>query len=544
MHRVTGNPYVHHSASIFFLALLTLLLAVPRCMISAFAQEETGAETSEEASADQPSPAPAAPKHLQSARATMQTFLTSNHRKDFAAAAECLDFSSIDASPWQQEDYVVKLKDIIDRLERVDYQKISDDVVGKPYRFAPGATTQPIVISCGNDKIWRFTAETVAAIDELSAEVNERPLIVTSTPWYRRMTPLDNEVWRIVAMFVSILLGFMLGRLAGILLNQIANLLDARQRHFFAVGFRSLARSASFALMVIGLKVGVQFLILNSIVHEISSTLVNISLTAVVAYVSYCLVDVVDAWLTTISTRTLTKMDDMLVPMVRTSLRVTILILLLVQCATILSDKPITSIIAGLGVGGLAIGLAAQDTIKNFFGSMMIFSDRPFDLGDRIVVNGHDGPVESVGFRSTRIRTLEGHLVTIPNGELANQTILNVGKRPSIRRILNLGVTYDTPPDKLQRAVQIVKDVLDGHEGMDPELPPRVFFNDFTESSLNIFAIYWYHPPEYWKYCEFGQQLNFEILTRFNDEGIEFAFPSQTLYLAGDSNRPLTGLTT
>lgn len=140
----------------------------------------------------------------------------------------------------------------------------------------------------------------------------------------------------------------------------------------------------------------------------------------------------------------------------------------------------------------------------------------------------------------TRIRTLDGHLVTIPNGELANKTIQNIGKRPYIRRIMNITITYDTPPEKVRRAVEIVKEILADHEGMKPEMPPRVFFNDFNDASLNIFAIYWYHPPDWWAFCAFGERVNHELLQRFNDEKIDFAFPTQTLHLAGDPNRPLT----
>ena len=164
----------------------------------------------------------------------------------------------------------------------------------------------------------------------------------------------------------------------------------------------------------------------------------------------------------------------------------------------------------------------------------MIFSDRPFELGDRIQVEDFDGVVETVGFRSTRLRTLDGHLVTMPNGELANMSIRNVAKRPNIRRILNLGVTYDTSAEKLQQAIEIVEDVLRDHEGQDPELPARVFFNEFNDSSLNLFVIYWYHPADWWAYCAFSQQVNLEIYQRFNKANIEFAFPSQTIYLAGE----------
>jgi len=230
----------------------------------------------------------------------------------------------------------------------------------------------------------------------------------------------------------------------------------------------------------------------------------------------------------------------MLVPMVRKSLRVTVVILVLVQIAQILSEKPITSIIAGLGIGGLALALAAQDTVKNFFGSVVLFVDKPFEMGDRIVVEGQDGSVEEVGFRSTKIRTLDGHLVTVPNGELANKMIRNIGKRPFIKRIANLSITYDTPPEKVDRAIEIVKEILDGHEGMHPDYPPRVYFNELNADSLNIIVMYWYHPPDYWAYMGFTERFNKEVFRRFAEEGIEFAFPTQTLYLAGDQARPLT----
>jgi small-conductance mechanosensitive channel len=168
-----------------------------------------------------------------------------------------------------------------------------------------------------------------------------------------------------------------------------------------------------------------------------------------------------------------------------------------VSIAQSLSDKPISALIAGLGLGGLAFALAAQDTIKNLFGSLVIFSDKPFGLGDRINYDGHDGTIEEVGLRSTRLRRLDGHQVTIPNGELANKSIHNIAKRPFIRRIFTIGVTYDTSPEKVKEAKAILEDILKDHEGLDPkgELLPRVYFSDFSASSLDFKCMYWYHPP-------------------------------------------------
>ncbi len=349
-----------------------------------------------------------------------------------------------------------------------------------------------------------------------------------------------NEIWRILVLFLAIFIAFVAGKITRYFLSRAADHLDERYPPVLAVALRATARSIGPLLFVAGLEIGLLFLTLPEAVTGIADTLASILFVLALAYVGYCLVDVVGYWLTTLAAKTESKLDDMLSPVVRKSLRVTIALLAVVQAATILSDKPITSLLAGLGVGGLALALAAQDTLKNLFGSLMLFVDKPFEMGDRIVVGGYDGPVEEVGLRSTRIRTLDGHLVTIPNGELAHEKIQNISKRPFLKRVANISVTYDTPPEKVERAVEIIQTILDDHEGMSSDRPPRVVFNEFQDAALNILVIYWYSPPDYWDYLAFNQRVNLEILRRFNEEGIEFAFPTQTLFMAGDPNRPLT----
>ena len=351
---------------------------------------------------------------------------------------------------------------------------------------------------------------------------------------------VGNKLWRILALFGIILIALLLGKIAKFILQRSATRFETRQRFITATTLNAISRGAVFLFAAAGISLGIASLELKAKVAEFFSTLSSILLSVAIAYMLYWLVDVPTKWLAKMAGKTESKLDDMLVPIIRKSLRVTIVVLLLVQVAQILSDKPITSIIAGLGIGGLALALAAQDTIKNFFGSVVLFADKPFEMGDRIVVDGHDGPVTEVGLRSTKIRTFEGHLITVPNGELANKTIQNIGKRPHIRRIVDLTITYDTPSEKIDRALEIVKEILDDHEGMDNEFPPRVFFNEFNAASLNIRAIYWYHPPNYWDFMAFSERFNKEVFRRFNDEGIDFAFPTQTLYLAGDPSRPLS----
>ncbi|OUX37808.1 MAG: hypothetical protein CBE26_02460 [Kiritimatiellaceae bacterium TMED266] len=336
---------------------------------------------------------------------------------------------------------------------------------------------------------------------------------------------------------VLLLLAWVLGSLVVGKLLQVTIRRAARAKRFadrstLQVFFVSLARPIPFLFFVWGLRFGLSSLPVSSVLEALISDVLAVLLTVAVAFFIYSLIDVINHLLTVMASKTATKLDDMMAPMVQKSLRVVVVVLALVQIAQILSDKPITSILAGLGVGGLAIALAAQETIKNFFGSLVIFADKPFELEERIRVGDFDGFVEEVGFRSTRLRTLDGHLVTIPNGELANLMVENVSKRPHIKRVLELGVTYDTTPEKMEEAKAILADILADHEGQNEAYPPRIYFKSFNSSSLDLEVIYWYHPGQYWAFMEHADYVNREILRRFNEAGIEFAFPTRTLYLS------------
>jgi MscS family membrane protein len=350
------------------------------------------------------------------------------------------------------------------------------------------------------------------------------------------VTIAGNELWRVTSLFFIVLAGFIIGRIARHLLLGIGERIRRLGREMPADTFEALARAAGFICFAASLRIGLLFVLLPDRLLEFVGTITDVLVALAIGYTAYCLVDVLDKGMHRRFPNG-SRMGAMLIPLVRKSIRVTVVILTILQVATILSDKPVTSLLAGLGVGGLAVALAAQETIKNFFGSLVLFGDRPFEINDRVVVDGHDGNVTEVGFRSTRIRTLQGNLVTIPNGELANKTILNIGQRPHIQRNFVLSLTYDTPPAKVKRAMEIVLEVLRDHEGRKPDFPPRVWFEGFGASSLDLRVLYWYHPPDWWAYCAFGDRVNMQILERFNAEGISFAFPTQTLYLARDTKR-------
>lgn len=253
----------------------------------------------------------------------------------------------------------------------------------------------------------------------------------------------------------------------------------------------------------------------------------------------YLFVNVVDARLALWAKSTESTIDDILVPLFGKTLRIFIIVLAVIIVLQNLTGVKIGPLLASLGIGGLAVALAAKDSIANFFGTLTILFDKPFQVGERIVIDNYDGVVEGVGFRSTRIRLLTGHLVTIPNEKLVNSGLENIGRRPNIRWLTNIGITYDTPTEKIEKAVSIVRELLADHEGMHPDFPPRVYFNGFNDWSLNIMVVVWYHPPNYWDFQEWVQRTCLEITRRFTDEGIDFAFPTRTLHLANDAKRQL-----
>ncbi len=185
------------------------------------------------------------------------------------------------------------------------------------------------------------------------------------------------------------------------------------------------------------------------------------------------------------------------------------------------------ALIAGLGIGGLAFALAAQDTIKNIFGGITIFTDRPFRIGDRIKVDGFDGFVEDIGIRSTRIRTLERRLVTIPNYKIVEASIENITEEPMRRVLMNIGLTYDTTPEKMNQALSILRNMPNIIVGVDTEVV--AVFSSFASFYLEVKFIFWVKKGS--DIMMVPSDVNMEILRAFNEAQFNFAFPTQTVYL-------------
>ena len=191
----------------------------------------------------------------------------------------------------------------------------------------------------------------------------------------------------------------------------------------------------------------------------------------------------------------------------------------------------ITALVAGLGVGGIAVALAAQNIIGDLFASLSIVLDKPFVLGDFLVIDGFYGNVEKVGLKTTRVRSLSGEQLVFSNNDLLNSRIRNYGQMVERRIVFSVGVVYQTPHDKLERLPRIIEDIIVRQESARFD---RAHFQAFGAYSLNYEVVYYVESSDYKLYMDIQQAVNLEIFRRFAEEGIEFAYPTQTLFVEPD----------
>lgn len=251
----------------------------------------------------------------------------------------------------------------------------------------------------------------------------------------------------------------------------------------------------------------------------------------------YNLADVFAKYMTVITSRTENTLDDQLVPLIRKTLRFFIVVMGVIL---ILQNNGynVASLIAGLGIGGLAVALAAKDTLANFFGSVTIFVDKPFRIGDWIKVGNVEGTVEEVGFRTTRVRTFYNSLISVPNSNIATTDIDNLGMRKYRRFRTMLNLTYSTTPLQMEAFVEGIKAIVKANSHFRQDYF-EVHFNNMGAHSLDVLVYVFFDVPD-WS-TELQQRHNFllEILRLADEVGVEFAFPTQTLHVDSvHSNEP------
>ena len=191
----------------------------------------------------------------------------------------------------------------------------------------------------------------------------------------------------------------------------------------------------------------------------------------------------------------------------------------------------ITSLIAGLGIGGIAVALALQNILSDLFSSFAIYFDKPFEVGDFIIVGKHSGTVEKIGIKTTRLRALQGEEIVISNQELTSARVQNLKKMEERRATLSFGILYETPIEKVKEVPNMVKEIFGGLEEGKVRLD-RVYFTKLADSALTFEVVFYIPTREYTDYLDIQQELNLKLLEKFKKENIEFAYPTQTVYVA------------
>lgn len=282
-----------------------------------------------------------------------------------------------------------------------------------------------------------------------------------------------------------------------------------------------------FAIILLGIWFGIAYLKLPESVHRFIEKVYYVLITFNVAWFISRLTDsLIKEYLAPLVTKTASDLDDQLLPIVRKGIKVVIWIIAIVVGLNN-AGYDVGALIAGLGLGGLAFAMAAKDSIANLFGGFTIFTDKPFTIRDRIIVKGYDGTVEEIGIRSTRLKTLAGRIITIPNAVFANEPIENITSEPGRKIVINLGLVYHTTPEQMEKALQILKQIaLEREDVLNEEVSAA--FTDFSDSSLNI--RFSYYIAKNFDILETQSLVNMDVFRKFADAGLEFAFPTRTVY--------------
>ncbi len=282
-----------------------------------------------------------------------------------------------------------------------------------------------------------------------------------------------------------------------------------------------------FSVIIIGVWYGLATLNMSKVMHRwIATGYYFLIIFAIAWSITRVLDALVEEYLAPLVAKTEGDLDDQLLPIVRKGAKFTVWGIAVI-IALNNAGYDVGALLAGLGIGGLAFALAAQDSVANLFGGFTIFVDKPFTIQDRVVVDGYDGTVEEIGIRSTRLRTLAGRLVTIPNSKISNNVVENISSEPARKVALDLGLTYDMNDNKIGEALSLLEKIAGETEGVDSGKITTAF-TGFGDFSLNVKLIYWIEKGA----DIFGVQtaLNLKVLKEFAKAGLEMAFPTQEIH--------------
>jgi MscS family membrane protein len=383
------------------------------------------------------------------------------------------------------------------------------------------------------DVKWFFSTHTVDMIPSLYNETyhyNSKDFI-DSLPEFWNQSLFSLRYWQYIAIILylgtTFLFYFLLKFLSSIVLIKIGQKIF--HQTFVTKYILKVAKPISFLLVLMLID---EFFVVLQLPLKFSYY-VNISIKIlvplIVTYIIYRLSDIIFDFFENKASKTLSKASNQLIPILRTSLKIIIFIFGAMYVMNNLNIN-ITPFLAGVSIGGLAFALAAQDTVKNFFGSVTIFTDHPFEVGDWIVFDGAEGTVEEVGIRSSRIRTFYDSQITIPNGKLSDMKIDNMGRRKYSRYLTKFSISYDTPTDLIDTFVTGLRKIVDEHPHTRKDLY-NIYLNDLTDSAMIILFQIYFESNENFNELESRHQILSQVIKLASELDVKFAFPSRSLYI-------------
>ncbi len=508
---------------------------------------------------------------LKSPRVTMEAFIKGMNETDGFTVADAIN--TLDLSEVSEVDResvglgkVSDLKALIDRIKLIEFSEIPPDSDGETYVFFQDPTgLGSIVLAPVPDedepemKAWRFTKGTLESLEPLYLKYKDEPLVAGLQPktdvqplgnrirdWIHGTYPsllekpfyLKNYQW--LGLLILIFIGILFSRLLTLLIGFFIRFWFRRKGFAYDKKLeREFIRPIQITLMAWIWLYGIDLLQLASNVLEHLRIAAFFVTAAGAVWASYRLIDIVGKYLTGKALESESKYDDLLVPIIVRTLKIFVVVVGIVALAGQMTSDP-TKLLTGLGLGGLAFALAAKDVVANIFGSITILADRPFRIGDWVTIGDIDGSVESVGIRSTRIRTFYNSLITVPNSEIVGSHIDNMGARRYRRIKTTLAITYDTPPETIEAFCEGIRELIRTHPYTRKDYF-HVYLNGFSESSLDIMLYCFVETPDWGTELREKHRLYLDIIRLAEALKVSFAFPTQTLFLNKEEAAVLAG---
>ena len=475
---------------------------------------------------------------LTNPRRALHTFLywqqPGHKRPDLVTKTMALAQNTSSSKKYELAD---KLRMVLDSKGLVvNYDKIPSnpayvDSLSGLHQYMPFATL-PEVYLVRKDSVWVFSEATINRIPGLyratfSVFVD---VVLDNLPPFMRYEWVGLQVWQYVAIFLWLILGLVVRKLFEYVLENYASKLVGKTKSIWDDRLvATIQKPAGFTFLMFLYWITYTNLHLSVDINYYLFTIFEVGVSIGIIWLLYNLSNILSDYLGQLTSKTESKLDDQLVPLIRKSMKIFIVI---IGVLFVLQNHGINvaSLLAGLGLGGLAFALAARDTLANFFGSITIFLDKPFQVGDWVKTNNVEGTVEEVGFRSTRIRTFYNSLISVPNAKMADAEIDNLGLREYRRLKTILNLTYSTTPEQMEAFVEGIKAIIKANEHFRQDFYEVHFYN-FGAHSLDVLVYAFFEVPSWSDELQYKHNFFLEILRLAKEVGVEFAFPTQTLHV-------------